>query len=97
MVTKIAAGARSQNSIQGFSQHVNKGNKTVSKSSCILVYFFFVLFFGHLQGMRKFLGQRLNWSHNSDNTESLTSRPPGNSLAVFLKLHAIQLKIKTKT
>ena len=32
-----------------------------------------------LIGMQKFLGQGLNPCHSSDNTKSLTTRPPGNS------------------
>ena len=42
-------------------------------------------FFGHAQGMWKFLGQGLNphvssdLSHSSDNTRSLTTGPLGNS------------------
>ena len=37
-------------------------------------------FFGHTHSMSKFLGQRWNLCHNSDNAGSLTSRPPGNSI-----------------
>ena len=36
---------------------------------------FIYLCFDHAYGMQKFLGQGLNWSHSSDNIESL-----GNSL-----------------
>ena len=41
-------------------------------------------FFGCTCGMWKFLGQGLNLSHGSDNAESLTARPPGNSLNLLL-------------
>ena len=37
--------------------------------------------------MWKFPGQWLNLSHSSDNTRSLTARPPGNSNQCSLKLH----------
>ena len=36
-------------------------------------------FFGRSRSMRKFPGQRSNLSHSSDNAESLTAGPPGNS------------------
>lgn len=38
----------------------------------------FFFFFGHICGLWEFLGQRLNISHRSDNTEFLITRPPGN-------------------
>ena len=34
--------------------------------------------------MQKFPGQGLNLSHSSDNTTSLTAKPPGNSQGSFL-------------
>ena len=46
--------------------------------------YFFILFFGHACGMQKFPNQGLNPSHLSENTESLTPRPPGNSLQSFI-------------
>ena len=51
----------------------------------ILFQHFLFLFFGHTHSMQNFLGQGLNLSHSSDNgshsdnMESLTTRPPGNS------------------
>ena len=42
----------------------------------ILLFFFF---YGHTFSMWKFPGQGSNLSHSSDNTESLTTTPPGNS------------------
>ena len=46
-----------------------------------LGFFFFgvCLFFCHAHSMQKSLSQGLNLSHSSDNTKSLTTRPPGNS------------------
>ena len=45
----------------------------------------FFLFFGHAYGMLKFLGWGSNLSLSSDNAESWTARPPGNSsLTVIL-------------
>ena len=42
--------------------------------------------FGHTHGMHKFLSQGSNQSHSSDNAESLTARPPENSLNVNAEL-----------
>ena len=50
------------------------------------VFWGFLGFFGHAWGMQKFLGLGLNPSHSSDNAESLTARPPGNSPMVFFIL-----------
>ena len=49
----------------------------------IMIFFFFC----HACSMRKFPGQGSNPCHRSNNTESLISRPPGNSMAIvfFLK------------
>ena len=47
--------------------------------------FSFFFFFCHIQGMQKFLGQGLNLSRSSDNAQLLTTRPPGNSYAIFFK------------
>ena len=44
---------------------------------------FCFVFFGYSHGMKKFLGQGLNLSHSSDNAESLSIRPPGNSRVLF--------------
>ena len=44
------------------------------------------LFFGHAQGMGEFPGQGSNLSHNTANTESLTSRPLGDSKEMHLKV-----------
>ena len=44
-----------------------------------------VPFLGHALGTQKFLGQWLNLSHSSDNTESLPTRPPGHSPTVTWK------------
>ena len=56
--------------------------------SLICIYLLIYVFsFGHAYGMQKFPGQGLNPSHRSDNAESLTTRPPGNSLSlVFNRL-----------
>ena len=40
--------------------------------------------FGHACGMQKFPSQGLNPSHRSDNTESLTARPPDSSKSFTL-------------
>ena len=42
-----------------------------------------VCVFGCARGIQKFPGQGLNPSHSSDNTESLTARPPGTSRSRF--------------
>ena len=58
---------------------------------------------GHTHDMQKFPGQGSNPSHSSDNTESLTTRPPGNSLNVCcfktlnMWLCVIQLKMNTSS
>ena len=41
---------------------------------------------GHAWGMQKFLGQGMNPHHSSDNTMSLTARPPGNSSQILIKI-----------
>ena len=46
-----------------------------------LLFFFF--FFGCTHSMHKLPGQESHLSHYSDNAESLTSRPPGNSMGFF--------------
>ena len=46
-------------------------------------FFFFFFFFA----MWKFPGQGSNLSQSSDNTESLTTRPPGNSQIILFKAH----------
>jgi len=67
----------------------NEQNVTVSyKTSCCAFLSFFLsffFFFGYTCGMQKFPGQGLNLSHSSDNTESLTPRPPGNSCPILFK------------
>ena len=45
-----------------------------------------VFFFGLSRSMQKFQGQESNQSRSSDPAGSLTARPPGNSLIVFLIL-----------
>jgi len=52
---------------------------SVYKSSRVIVLGFYFYFFGLAHGMQKFLGLGWNPSHSSDNTESLTTRPIGNS------------------
>jgi len=49
----------------------------------IYIYFFF-FFFGHTHGMWKLPGQESNPRHSSDNTNSITARPPGNSQTSFI-------------
>ena len=50
-------------------------------------FLFFVCFFYFSHSMWKFSGKGLNPSHSSDNTESLTARPPGNSsMSLFLNV-----------
>ena len=44
-------------------------------------------FLGHINGMWKLLGQGSNSSHSSDNKESLTARPPGNSTKLVFSFH----------
>ena len=39
----------------------------------------FIYLFGYTHSMQKFPSQGLNLSHSSDNAESLTTGPPGNS------------------
>ena len=45
----------------------------------LYLFHFIHLSLGCACGMRKFLGQGLNPCHGSNNAESLTTRPPGNS------------------
>ena len=54
-----------------------KRKKKTKTKQWLLSFFFF--FFDCACNMWKFLGQGLNASYSSDNTESLTTRPPGNS------------------
>ena len=49
--------------------------------SCLIFFFFF---FGDTHDMEKFPGEKSNLCHSSDNAESLTTRPPGNSWSVLL-------------
>ena len=53
-------------------------------STLLPTIFFF--FFGHACSMWKFQGQGSNLHHNSDNTESLTARPPGKSFCPLFHL-----------
>ena len=59
------------------------------------MHFVCLFVFGQTHGMWKFLGQGLklshssNPSHSSDNAESLTVRPPGNSKQNFLNLQVL--------
>ena len=41
--------------------------------------YFVIFFFSHTRSIQKFPGQESNLNHSSDNAESLTTRPPGNS------------------
>ena len=43
-------------------------------------------FFGYACGMPEFLGLGSDQSHSSNNTESLTARPSGNSWPLFLEI-----------
>ena len=45
--------------------------------------------------MQKFMGQGSNLHHSSDNTESLTGSPPGNSQEGILYLHLSQFGLVT--
>ena len=59
------------------SSHLLTQRAQLSSLSLSLSFFFF---FGHTHSMQKFLGwERTNLSHSSDNAESSTTRPPGNS------------------
>ena len=52
---------------------------SMPSSLSLIISFLFFFFFGHDHKMQKLPGQGSNPSHSSDNTKSLTSRPPGNS------------------
>lgn len=53
---------------------------------CMVVLFVLFLFcFGQAHSMQKFLGQGSNLSHSNDNTKPLTTRPPGNSIQLYLE------------
>ena len=55
-------------------------------------FLFFFSFCSHTHHMQKVLGLGSNSSHGSDNTASLTSRPPGNShFCIFLNLQILLL------
>ena len=45
----------------------------------------FIYLFSHSHSMHKFLGQGSNPCQSSDNTGSLTSKPPGNPKLYLLK------------
>ena len=46
----------------------------------MIILFLVVHFcFGHAHGIWKFTGQRSHLGHSSDNTESVTAKPPENS------------------
>ena len=55
----------------------------ILKSTKWYTLFYFIFWLCH--GIQKFPGQGLHPSHSSDNTKSLTTRPPGNSWMVFYK------------
>ena len=57
------------------------------------LFLFFIIYlfiFGYTHSMQKFPGQGSNLSHSSDNTESLNTRPPENSICiVFISVYLI--------
>ena len=61
------------------SCHASNEVTPVSAFFVLEVSFFFFFFFCHTQAVQKFPGQGSNPSSGSDNAESLTTRPPGNS------------------
>lgn len=55
-----------------------------------LLFFCLIFFcFGHAYSIHKFPGQGWNLSHKSDNTESLTARPPGNSTSFLFSCNRV--------
>ena len=67
------------------------GDVSVSESLCSTIFFFFGGGRTRAHSVWKFPGQKMNprhrrdLNHSSDNTGSLTSRPPGNSYHNFLE------------
>ena len=79
MITTISSGIRPSSYI------VTKKSFFPVMRTFIVYSLLNFFFFGHTHDMQKFPGQGSNLCHNSGNTKSFTTRPPGNSRIYSLR------------